>query len=319
MMIEWHKIVGITLVDFFSNTNYSVEIEKELEIPQFLDFLVVKENNINEKDSLLLPDGMENLSQYNLLTFKSLRQPLDRWAIDELICYYVLYRKIISPSPDKLLPEKNFRLFGIATRYPEKLSREVSLNEIKNGVYRMNHGDQPVDIIVISKLPKTRENALFHMFSTKSDHISFGLGEYKWKRNDLKYLVIKEMYQRLKEEGIQMSYTVEDFKREVAKNSLHTLSVKDRLEGLRPEDVFNMFQPEDRLRGLGPEDRLRGLGPEDRLRGLRPEDVFSIFQPEDRLRGLGPEDRLRGLQSEDLEILKNILLNEIRRNQTVSQ
>jgi len=41
-MIEWHKILGMALVNFFSNTNYLVEIEKELEIPQFLDYLVVK-------------------------------------------------------------------------------------------------------------------------------------------------------------------------------------------------------------------------------------------------------------------------------------
>ena len=67
-MIEWHKILGMALVDFFSNTNYSVEIEKELEIPQYLDYLVVKGNNINNS-TLILPDGMETLSQYNLLTF----------------------------------------------------------------------------------------------------------------------------------------------------------------------------------------------------------------------------------------------------------
>ena len=75
-MIEWHKILGMALVDFFSSTNYSVEIEKELEIPQYLDYLVVKGNNINNinNSTLILPDGMETLSQYNLLTFKSLEQ-----------------------------------------------------------------------------------------------------------------------------------------------------------------------------------------------------------------------------------------------------
>ena len=55
---------------FFSNTNYLVEIEKELKIQQFLDCLVVnKVKDTNENDSLVLPDGMESLSQYNLLTF----------------------------------------------------------------------------------------------------------------------------------------------------------------------------------------------------------------------------------------------------------
>ena len=180
-MIEWHKILGMALVDFFSSTNYSVEIEKELEIPQYLDYLVVKDDNINNS-TLILPDGMETLSQYNLLTFKSLRQPLDLWAIDELISYYVLYRKIVSPNPEKLISENNFKLFAISTRFPKKLSSEVNLISIKKGVYHLSHGNQPITIIVISTLPKNQRNAIFHLFSTKSENMSFALKAYHWKR-----------------------------------------------------------------------------------------------------------------------------------------
>jgi len=94
------------------------------------------------------------------------------------------------------------------------------------------------------------------------------------------------MFQRFEKEGIQMSYTVEDFKREVLLKNLPSLSVEDRLKGLRPED------------------RLKGLRPEDRLKGLRPED---------RLKGLRPEDRLKGLRREDIEILKSLLLKSGRK------
>jgi hypothetical protein len=45
------------------------------------------------------------------------------------------------------------------------------------------------------------------------------------------------MYELLQKEEIQMSYTVEDFKREVIINSLHTLSIEERLKGLQPEDI----------------------------------------------------------------------------------
>ena len=307
-MIEWHKILGMTLVDFFSNTNYSVEIEKELELPQFLDYLVVKGDNINHS-SLILPDGMETLSQYNLLTFKSLRQPLDLWAVDELISYYVLYRKIISPSPEKLISENNFKLFCISTRFPTKLSKEVSLIPIKKGVFHLNHGHVPIVIIVIAKLPQNQKNAIFHLFSTKSENMSFALKSYHWKREDIKHFVIKEMYEQLQKEEIQMSYTVEDFKREVILKSLHTLSTEERLKGLRPEDRLKGLRPEDRLKGLRPEDRLKGLRPEDRLKGINPEDVLNIYRPEDRLKGLRPEDRLKGLEPEEIELLKNLLMN----------
>ena len=254
-MIEWHKILGMALIDFFSNTNFSVEIEKEMEIQQFLDYLVIKVDSTNDSSSLVLPDGMESLSRYNLLTFKSSRQPLDRWALDELICYYVLYRKIISPSTEKLISENNFKLIAIATRFPEKLSKEINLVPIKEGVFQMHHGHQPIYIIVISKLRKDQKNSIFHLLSTKSENIEFGLKKYQWNREDIKHFVINEMFQRFEKEGIQMSYTVEDFKREVLLKNLPSLSVEDRLKGLRPED------------------RLKGLRPEDRLKGLRREDI----------------------------------------------
>ena len=196
-MIEWHKILGMTLIDFFSDTNYSVEIEKELEIPQFLDYLVIKAENTEEHPSLILPDGMEKLLRYNLITFKSLRQPLDLWAIDELICYYVLYRKIVSPSLENLISEKNFKLIGIATRFPAKLSKETTLKPVKDGVFRIDHGNQPIDIIVISRLPQYQKNAIFHLFSTDTENIDFGLSEYQWKREDLKFLVINERFKHI--------------------------------------------------------------------------------------------------------------------------
>jgi len=216
---------------------------------------------------------MESLSQYNLLTFKSSKQPLDRWAIDELISYYVLFRKILSPSGEKLIPENKFKLFVIATRFPTKLSNELKLIKIKKGVYRLEHGEQPVNIIVISRLSKVQKNAILHLLSTNSEKIEFGLTEYKWNHEDLRYFVIKEMLQRLEKEGIQMSYTVEDFKREVLKKSLPSLSVKERLEGLRAEDVLSVFQPEKLLKGMRPEDVLNRFRPEDRLKGLQPEDI----------------------------------------------
>ena len=91
------------------------------------------------------------------------------------------------------------------------------------------------------------------------------------------------MYEQLQKEEIQMSYTVEDFKREVILNSLHTLSTEERLKGLRPEE---------------------------RLKGLHPEDVLNVYRPEERLKGLRLEDRLKGLEPEDIEVLKNLLMNK---------
>jgi hypothetical protein len=44
-----------------------------------------------------------------------LREPFDDWALKELTGHYVNYRKQISLSLDNLLPEEQFRLYGICT------------------------------------------------------------------------------------------------------------------------------------------------------------------------------------------------------------
>ena len=62
-----------------------------------------------------------------------------------------------------------------------------------------------------------------------------------------------------------MTYTLEDFDREI----------KDEiLQSLTDEDIENL------LKKLGPEKRMRGLGPEERLRGLAPEE--NLESPESR-------------------------------------
>ena len=64
-----------------------------------------------------------------------------------------------------------------------------------------------------------------------------------------------------------MSYTFQDFRRDLARETLPELTPEERLRGLPPED---------RLRGLPPEDLVRGLRTEGRLRGLSDEDVAQL-------------------------------------------
>jgi hypothetical protein len=83
--------------------------------------------------------------------------------------------------------------------------------------------------------------------------------------------VINQLLNQYALEGIDMPYTMEQFRKEY---------IKAHLMDLDPEEVLSRYDPEDRLKGLDPEDRLKGLDPEDRLKGL---------DPEDRLKGLDPE------------------------------
>jgi len=99
----WHRLFGLSLVDFFRGMPVSIELEKDLSLKhQLLDVAII----VNDAGPLRcrLPDGLDNLGPHNLLTFKSFREALDGWALDELVCYYVNYRKQVSPSMQDLYP-----------------------------------------------------------------------------------------------------------------------------------------------------------------------------------------------------------------------
>ncbi len=104
-----------------------------------------------------LPDGLDNLSAHNLLSYKSLREPFDDWSADELIGHFVNYRKQISPSLDKLLPKADFRLYAVCMRYPRKLANAVTLKQREKGVYDFRWGGRYIRLIVrdfpTNKLP----------------------------------------------------------------------------------------------------------------------------------------------------------------------
>jgi hypothetical protein len=41
--IKWHRLFGIMLIDFFTDSNYKVELEKDLSIKQqYLDVVIIK-------------------------------------------------------------------------------------------------------------------------------------------------------------------------------------------------------------------------------------------------------------------------------------
>ena len=131
--MEWHRLFGLALTDYFTGSAYRVEVEKDLSLKQqFLDVVIIEQESNGQIQEL--PDGLENLTRHNLLTYKSLRQHLDSWALDELVGHYVNYRKQKSSSLEKLLPVEDFRLYAVSTRAPEKLATEVSLEPLKESV-----------------------------------------------------------------------------------------------------------------------------------------------------------------------------------------
>ena len=314
---QWHRSLGLLLVESFTGSNYDVELEKELSyIRQMVDILIIRKRI--GRSLLQVPNGLENLAEYNLLTFKSHQESLSKWSIEELIGHYVNYRKRELGDVDKEMhPENLFRLYAVCAHYPRKLFDGLFVTAVSSAVFDIVYGQTDVRVIVLSQVPQTPNNAIWCLFSGIVERVQYGRDSYQWKNLDFSE-VINDIFKYYQIEGLPMSYTKEDYFREKREEMLATITVDDVLkripvddvlkripvddilEKIPSDEVMKRLSPEDRLKGLLPEDRLKGLLPEDRLKGLLPEDRLKGLSTEDLVKRLSLEDRMKGLSSEDL-------------------
>ncbi len=107
--MDWHRLFGLILTDFFTDSPFVVELEKDLALKrQLLDVVILRCGS--GTFSRRLPDGLDNLGAHNLITFKSHWDVLDDWALKELTGHYANYRKQCTPWGQALLPETDYRL-----------------------------------------------------------------------------------------------------------------------------------------------------------------------------------------------------------------
>jgi hypothetical protein len=139
---------------------------------QFLDVIIVRRGP-GQFDGEL-PDGLDDLTAHNLITFKSHRETLDAWAMKELVGHYVAYRKLVSAAPSDLQPEDRFRLYAVCASFPQSLSTLVPWQERQPGVYDCKWGTDVVRVVVAGQLPLEACNAPLHLFSASRELVGFG-------------------------------------------------------------------------------------------------------------------------------------------------
>lgn len=224
-MISWHRLFGIALADLFADTAWEVVVELDLSLKlQLLDIVIVRRGQGTKPP--FLPDGFGPLSDHNLVTYKSLREPLDGWSLKELVGHYVNYRKQISPSLDRLLPEKSFRLFAISTRNPKKLAREVKLHRVGAGIYDVPWGTDVIRLLVLSEIPASDHNALLNLFSGDKSRVSYAADRLRSRHSEASTL-LQQLFEHYQVEGLIMPYTKQDFLRDVAREQVKELSLKE--------------------------------------------------------------------------------------------
>lgn len=252
---DWHRLFGLILIDFFTNSPFTVEVERDLsQQQQFLDVVILRRGR--GRFAGKLPDGLDGLAEHNLISFKSHHEALDGWAMKELIGHFVAYRKLISPSPSELLPEERFRLYAVCARFPHNLSSQVPWQERQAGVYDCQWGTDVVRVVVAGQLPLEAHNAPLHLFSAAPEMVGFGRSSYQ-QRSSRTSRILAELCEEFQEEGIFMSFTAEDFDRWYIKKYFPKLTPKEK------EEALQALPAKERLAGLSAEERLAGLSPEE--------------------------------------------------------
>jgi hypothetical protein len=242
---DWHRLFGLLLTDFFTGSPFAVEVERDLsQQQQFLDVVILRRGR--GRFAGRLPDGLDDLVEHNLVSFKSHREALDAWSMKELIGQYVAYRKLVSPSPAELLPEERFRLYAVCARFPHNLSGQAPWQERQAGVYHCGWGTDTVRVVVAGELPRQEHNAPLHLFSASPDLVGFGRGAYR-RRSENTSQVLGQLLERFQGEGLVMAYTMDDFLRDYVKKHFAQLTPEEQQEALQA------LPPERRLAGLSPE------------------------------------------------------------------
>jgi hypothetical protein len=281
---DWHRLFGLLLTDFFTGSPFVVEVERDLsQQQQLLDVVIVRRRR--GKFAGALPDGLGDLAEHNLITFKSFHEALDDWALRELLGSYVAYRKLVSPSPSDLLPEDRFRLYAVCARFPHNLAGQLPWQEQQAGVYDCRWGLDTVRVIVAGQLPCEAHNAPLHLFSAAPELVRFAGSAYQ-RRSEQTSRLLGELIERFREEGFAMSFTMEDFNRQYTKKYFARLTLEEQREALK------LLSAEDRrevLQALPPEDRLAGLSTEALLAGLSEEQVRQLVEQFAK----GPSDQPR--------------------------
>jgi hypothetical protein len=281
--MDWHRLFCLFLYDFFTGSPFHVDSERDLSVQvQRVDVILLRQGPGPFAGPL--PDGLDDLAAYNLITFKSHHEALDDWALKELIGAYVSYRKMVSPSTKDLLPETDFRLYAVCARYPNNLAGQVPWEEQRPGVYRCRWGTDSIQVVVLRQLPRAERNAPLHLFSAAPELVQFGQGHYRQRSQDTSSLLL-QLFQGYQGEGLVMPYTMEDFRRDFAKSFLKSLAPEERREALQSLPTGEI------VKNLPVDEVIKSLPVEEVLKSLPPEKIAEYVQQHGKTSRPSPQKR----------------------------
>ncbi|KRH98278.1 hypothetical protein ASL19_03340 [Cylindrospermopsis sp. CR12] len=276
---DWHRLLGMFMTVHFYNSPYEVEVEKDLTIrKQLLDIIIIK----RYKDSgfNLYPAGLENMSKHNLISYKSIHESFTVWSLMELIGHYVNYRKQTSKSLSNLLPEEDYRLYGLTTHEPTQLMGRLKWKTVSEGVYDIECVTMNVRLIVLSKIPKSANNELWRLFSARAEVVEEAISHYQESYRKSEYsILMQQLYEFYIKEKLPMTYTLEQFKKDFVISHLREIPTEEVLKQYSLEEI-KQYSPKEmkqysleEIKQYSPKELLKQYSPQDLVEGLSPETL----------------------------------------------
>jgi hypothetical protein len=137
----------------------------------------------------------------------------------------------------------------------------LELEQQQQGIYNLNYGVHRIRLLVLNRMPREEQNALWQLFSGSREGFVYGSNYYNWHSMRDK-AIINKLYEFYSKKGAVMPYTIDDFVREYVSENIHVLSAEEVLQKYSPEEVLKHYPTDKILEGLSPEKRLEGLSPE---------------------------------------------------------
>ena len=258
----WHRLFAAAWTDFFRGSDAVVEPERDLSVKkQMLDVLIIRlgAGPLPWRP----PDGFEDMAPYNLVTFRSHRDKLSTFALQELVGHYVNLRKQVSPTMDEpdLLPADDFRLFAVAARFPRNLAEAgIELRKVKAGVNDVVLAMR-VRVVVCNELPLEGHNAQLLVAAASDMAVAYGSQHFQIRSRESS-TILTQYFERYRREAIAMPDLLEELHRETI------------------EMIMNDPFYQNLLKAIPVEKRLEGVPVEKRLEGVPVDEVLAALPPQ---------------------------------------
>ncbi len=267
---DWHRILGVLFYDAFEGTSFDVKVEFDVAVtPKMVD-IVIQAKKGSLPFAPRVADGIEELREHNLFTFKSHQETFTAKTLEELVGYYSGYLKTLAPLKKKELDRELVRLFAISTRRPSDVldNPKIPSTFVTDGVYDLEYGVTPMRLIVINELEHRRENANLLLFSNIKGNVQYGMKEHQLGESKYKSLIAR-LLNRYEEEGDkEMANLLNPTEDDVIELWAQRESARKKF--------LKKVSTEDRLEGIPTEKRLEGIPAQDILKGLSPEQLAEL-------------------------------------------